>query len=285
VNGDVDGNGQGSDLHTWLGDKHHITQRQWEYVRHVIDTVNDLDNVLYEIANESHTQSLEWQNRMVDFIHAYEGTKPKQHPVGITVPFGGARRSGLNGELFASRADWISPNKEAGGGFNFRDNPPSADGRKVVLLDSDHLYGIHLTNATWVWKSFFRGYNVLYMDSWTEAPDDPARWDVRRAIGRSVDLARQLDLANLRPMIELSSTRFCLANPGHEYVVYAPDGGSFTVDLSVTAGSELTVRWLEPGTGKFVISGNISAGANDHSFTAPFTGSSILHLKQAAPRQ
>ncbi|MFQ6096681.1 MAG: DUF6298 domain-containing protein, partial [Armatimonadota bacterium] len=54
MDGDVNGDGQGEDLHTWQGDEHPITQRQRAYVRKVVDAVNDLDNVLYEIANESH---------------------------------------------------------------------------------------------------------------------------------------------------------------------------------------------------------------------------------------
>ena len=61
-----------------------VTALQEAYVRKVIDTVNDLDNVLYEIANESDFTTTEWQYRMIRFIQTYESTKPKQHPVGMT---------------------------------------------------------------------------------------------------------------------------------------------------------------------------------------------------------
>ena len=50
------------------------------YVRHVIESVNDLDNVLYEISNENHPASTAWQYEMIRFIHDYEKTLPKQHP-------------------------------------------------------------------------------------------------------------------------------------------------------------------------------------------------------------
>jgi hypothetical protein len=44
---------------------------QEAYVRQVIDTVNDLDNVLYEIANESDFATTEWQYHMIRFIKKY----------------------------------------------------------------------------------------------------------------------------------------------------------------------------------------------------------------------
>jgi len=53
---------------------------QEAYVRKVIDTVNDLDNVLYEIINEAHPGSRDWQVHMIDFLHEYEKSKPQQHP-------------------------------------------------------------------------------------------------------------------------------------------------------------------------------------------------------------
>lgn len=163
---DPNGDGQGKELHRWLGESHPITERQRAYVRKVIDTVNDLDNVLYEIANESHGDSLDWQSRMTEYIRKYERAKPKQHPVGISVPFRASWKPGLNGELLRTPADWISPNREAGG-YGFRDNPPPADGRKVVLSDTDHFFGVGCKDYKWVWKTFTRGHNLLYMDMWT----------------------------------------------------------------------------------------------------------------------
>ena len=61
-----------------------VTALQEAYVRKVIDTVNDLDNVFYEIANESDFATTEWQYHMIRFIKSYESAKPRQHPVGMT---------------------------------------------------------------------------------------------------------------------------------------------------------------------------------------------------------
>ena len=100
-----------------------ITVLQEAYVRRVVDTVNDLDNVLYEIVNESGGYSTEWQYRLIRYIHEYEREKPKQHPVGMTFQFARACR-GTNENLFGGPADWVSPNPDGG----YRDDPPAADG-------------------------------------------------------------------------------------------------------------------------------------------------------------
>ena len=102
-NGDVDGDGEGTEVHTLQVPA--ITALQEAYVRKTIDTLNDLDNVLYEISNESHANSVNWQYHMITFIKSYEAGKPKQHPVGMTTEYPGADYS----ELTNSPADWISP--------------------------------------------------------------------------------------------------------------------------------------------------------------------------------
>src|SRR5262249_47314283 len=58
------------------------------YVRKVIDTVNDLPNVLYEIANEAGPDSISWQQHFISFVKSYEAGKSQQHPVGFTAPTG-----------------------------------------------------------------------------------------------------------------------------------------------------------------------------------------------------
>ena len=274
VDGDVDGDGQGSDVHTWLGADHPVTLRQRAFVRKVVDTVKDFDNVLFEIANESHTASLDWQNRMVDFVRECERDHAKQHPIGITVPFGGAKRAGLNEALFKSRADWISPNREGGRGFDFRTNPPMADGRKVVLLDTDHIQGNKLQDATWIWKAFCRGYNVLFMDRWTEEPDDPKRQEVRIAVGATVSLARRLDLRRTLPSTTVSSTGYCLTTPGRQYIVFQPESQAFTVDLKGAKG-ELKTEWIDAKTGKH-IQGKAVKGGTIATLHAPFEGPAVV---------
>ena len=159
IDGDLNGDGYGYEVHSLSLPA--VTAVQEAYVRKVIDTVNDLDNVLFEISNESNQGVAEtnWQYHMIDFIHAYEAGKAKQHPVGMTVAY----PNGNNADLFASSAEWISPNAEGG----YQDNPPVATGSKVIIVDTDHLWGVG-GDRQWVWKSFTRGHNILYMDCYNE---------------------------------------------------------------------------------------------------------------------
>lgn len=266
---------QGVDIHTL---KHPaITAIQERYVRKVVDTVNDLDNVLYEISNENHPPSTEWQYHMIRLIHQYEQGKAQQHPVGMTFQYKG----GSNQTLFDSPAEWISPNREGG----YRDDPPASDGRKVILNDTDHLWGIG-GNRAWVWKSFLRGMNPLFMDPYDGVvlgkPADP-RWEpVRKALGHTLRLSRRLDLAAMAPQDALASTGYCLATTAEQkedFVVYLPKGGEATVDLAAARGP-LAIQWLNPDTGALRSGGKIEGGQR-RQFAAPFPGDAVLWLTRA----
>jgi hypothetical protein len=51
-----------------------------------------LDNLLYEVSNENHAPSTEWQYHVIRFVKEYQRTM-KQHPVGMTSQYkGGATR-------------------------------------------------------------------------------------------------------------------------------------------------------------------------------------------------
>lgn len=275
INGDLNKDGKGLEIHTPA--KPAITRIQEAYVKQVVDTVNDLDNVLYEISNENHPPSTEWQYHMIRFIKTYENTKPKQHPVGMTFQY----RGGSNKILLDSAADWISPNHEGG----YRDNPPAADGTKVIISDTDHLWGIG-GNQVWVWKSFTRGLNPIFMDPYDGVVlakrFDPQWEPVRRAMGYTRQFARRMNLAAMTPRGDLTSTKYCLADPSREYLVYAPNGGKVTVDLSALKG-EWTVEWFNPTTGKPIEAGKTTGGPR-RQFTAPFNGHAVLHIAQPVAR-
>lgn len=255
-----------------LGDPR-VTALQEAYVRKVIDTVNDLDNVLFEISNESHSGSIAWQYHMIDFIHRYEARKPKQHPVGMTVPY----PDGRNADLFASGAEWVSPK----GDLHDR---PIADGAKIVVADTDHLCGL-CGDAKWVWASFTRGENLLFMDRYDNSyPLDGTgyrltnRNDValRKNLGFARQYAHRMNLAAAKPRVEVASSRYALANPGSEYLVFIPDGRRVTVELGDAKG-ELGVEWFEPATGRTVAGAPIHGGAR-RSFEVPFPEGAVLYL-------
>ena len=275
VNGiDGDPNGDGHELELFTLQVPEVTGLQEAYVRKVVDTVNDLDNVLYEIANEAGPYSTDWQYHMINYIKSYEVSKPYRHPVGMTFQYKG----GSNETLFNSPADWISPRHTDA--EPYRDAPPVADGSKVIIIDTDHLWGCG-GEAAWVWKSFLRGLNPIYMDSYYDDSPfcPPADKSIRKSMGYTLMYATKGDLADMVPRGDLASSGYCLANPvadGARYLVYAPDGGRVQVDLSAASG-ELSLMWLSPGTGAGKFAGTTTGGAR-RSFKSPFRDDAVLYI-------
>jgi hypothetical protein len=100
---------------------------QEEYIRRVVDTVYDLPNVLYEVANESvgggrvdrgfaemlglpgvpdWGDSTEWQYWVIETIKEHERRMGyARHPVGMTMQYPVPDQTRVNDPLFASVAD------------------------------------------------------------------------------------------------------------------------------------------------------------------------------------
>lgn len=277
---------------------------QKAYVKKVIETVNDLDNVLYEIINEG--GATVWQYHLINFIKETESKMAKQHPVGMT--HRGDKKM-TNQILFDSPADWISPNyspypwklSDSTVTTSFKEDPPQADGTKVVINDTDHLWG-HGGNHKWVWKSFLRGLNPIFMDPWEPLPgrknDDKAQgwlyhidgvtkddrdypdWDlIRRNMGYTRDYAKKINLAKMFPHSELTSTTYCLADRGEEYLFYFPEGGKGNINLREATG-EFDVEWFIPLLNRTVAGPKKLAGGSILSVEAPTSLDAVLYLKK-----
>jgi collagenase-like protein with putative collagen-binding domain len=255
--------GRGSATHT-LGDAARVAIQE-AYGKKVIDTVNDLDNVLYEISNESRGSSDAWQYHMITLIKTYEAGKPKQHPVGMTITDSMAA-------LLNSPADWISPGAERW--QDYRDNPPPNDGRKVILADTDHIGTGSAANVTTMWKNFSRGNQAILMDEPFQASNN-YKGGARIAMGDTRRYADTMNLAAMSPRGDLTSTGYALANPGSEYLVYNPDGGPFTVNLQ---SATYQVQWFNPSTRQILSGGSVSGGGSQ-LFSPPFSGEAVLYLK------
>lgn len=261
------------EIYTLKHDK--VTRLQEAYVKKVIETVNEFDNVLYEISNENNPVSTEWQYHMINFIKETEAEMGNSHPVGMTFQY----RGGSNQDLFNSPADWISPN--AAGGY--QDNPPLNDGIKVIIPDTDHMGGIWGTRP-WVWKSFFRGLNPIFMDIYyrnvleknikliTEWPEE-----VRVAMGQTRVFAEKIDLINSIPDRKLSSTEYCISVPGKEYLVYLPDTNKVSINLQDDPG-EFTCQWFNTISGVSIKGETITGGKPVELETPFFTAETIVHL-------
>ena len=257
-----------------------VTAIQERYVKKVVDTVNDLDNVLYEISNESRADSDQWQYHMIRLIKSYEATKPKLHPVGMSVEY----PDGSNQDLLDSPADWISHKEHQGDAL--------INKGKVVLDDTDHWYGIG-GDRIWAWKRFMAGTNPIFMDGYdierrVDLADFPkfvtaeSRWtSVRLNLAYILNYSRRVDLKEMCSKPELASTGHCLANlarKGAKYITYLPEvaHGEVDVDLSGSAGV-LSTEWLNPTTG-LVLRGSNCAGQRQRRLASPFGADSVLFI-------
>jgi hypothetical protein len=286
VNGDTNNDGKGKETHTLNVDAM-VTRLQEAYVKKVIDTIGDLDNVIYEVANETVKGSLAWQTHIAKFIQQYESTKPKQHPVGITVPYWNGEYSTIV-SMDSSTITWTSPEQPYGSDPSaWKYNPPVGDGKKVILSDTDHLWGRGGT-VDWVWKTFTRGHNTLYMDNLRTADEQPfvrngenmaGHLAMRKNMGYTNRYAQKMDMNNMKPSTTVCSTKYCLAEAGQEYLVYQPGSGSFTVNLTGHV-AEFTVEWFEPATGKTTAAGRVTGGSVKQ-FNPPFLGDAVLYLRRA----
>ena len=278
-----------------------LTRFQDAYVEKTIDTLNDLPNVLWIVSEEAPGDSTWWNDHQIAHIRSYESRKPHQHPIGYAALIGAP-----DSILYNSDADWVAPQARISPVTSCGSGKPAC---KVNVNDSDHSYWemwkeTPQKNRNFAWENFMAGNQVLFMDPYVvyyprenrnlcvspahgicSAPDP--RWDnFRDNLGYILRWSRKLNLANVTPRGSLCSTGYCLAqtpSSGAEYLVYAPAGGSFTVDLSAMPASRtLTAEWFHPATGATIAGKPTASGSASQSFTPPFDGDAVLYLVDSA---
>jgi hypothetical protein len=267
INGDLDGDGRGREVHSL--DSPEIVRLHEAYARKVIDTLRGLNHVIWEICNECHPSSVEWQYHMIRFIKKHDGGA-KARLVGMTgSPI-------QNAPMFASPADWISPV-----GSDYLNNPPVTPNR-LVIVDTDHI-APEGVNPIWVWKNFLRGNHFITMDFYRDfrvgSPSEPLpKWNaIRRAMGDAARYSARVNLARMAPRGDLASTGYCLADPGREYLALQPEAGALEVTLPDEKGS-YAVEWVDVATGR-QLSGAARVESGKTRFVPPVEGPAVLHLR------
>lgn len=274
-----------------------VTRLQDAYADKAIDILNDLPNVIWMISEEAPPTSKWWNQHLIAHIRSYELAKPHRHPIGYAAPVGVP-----DSVVYDSDADLVAPEVVVSPASSCGTGQPSC---KVNVNDSDHSYfgmwnDTPQQNRNWAWENFTSGNQLLLMDPYVvdyprenrnrcvapvngicSAPDK--RWgNVRNTLGYILAFSRKMNLAAMAPRDTLCSTGYCLAdtntnNP--EYLIYAPAGGAFTVNLSAIGSSEqLSVEWFNPSTGAAIHAHSIPAGSAAQAFTPPFSGDAVLYL-------
>ncbi|HEY3259696.1 MAG TPA: hypothetical protein VGJ95_05415 [Pseudonocardiaceae bacterium] len=294
-----------------------IQALQEAYLRRVVDTVHDLPNVLYEVANESSGDTADsvrlpdgsvietpigdttqWQYWVIDYVKRYERQRGYDaHPVGMTMQYPVPDQTKVNEPLFRSPADWISPGFDdtpMPSNSRWLTDPPAGDGAKVIISDTDH-YSPFRSDAPWAWKSFLRGLHpILYdfgifnlrepLDPSVGLPPYEAYEPARHAMGDTLRYARRVNLIEMEPRGELSSTGYALANPGEEYLVLQPGGAGDPFTVAVAAGS-YAAEWYSVTSRETVEAGTLAVGSESPvSFRAPFEtpGPAVLYLRRVS---
>ena len=269
VDGDTNGDVVGLETRTTTLTATYNIQKA--YVAKVIDTLNDLDNVFWEISNEEENSSLTWQRALVDYIQTYEAGKAKQHLVGMTVCW----PSGDNQDLYdTTTIDWLSP----GGDFV----PETASAAKISAFDTDHVGGL-TSEYKWILRALAQGHGgTWYMDEWAgetygnDTRSNATYQKIRSILGYALDYANRIDLANATPQPSLASTGYCLAKTtGTAQILAYQDGsGSFTVNLTGISGT-FSLEWLRTANGTTQAGSNVSGGAT-RTLTPPWAGEDVL---------
>jgi hypothetical protein len=254
------------------------------------------------VSEESASNTVWWQGHVIGLVKSYEATKPQHHPVGL------ATVDGLTDQdLYNTNADWVAPASGLSPTSSCGTGTPAC---KVNVNDSDHSYfgmwnDSPQQNRNFAWQNFARGNNVLFMDPYEvyyprenrnlcvspvnqicSGPDP--RWEnFRNNLGYIVSYSRRLDMNAVLPTTSVCSTQYCLAQTppvGTEVLVYAPNGGSFTVDLSHATGRTMNYEWFDPSTGHVVSTGSVPGGNASQSFTTPsgIGGDSVLYVVDSA---
>lgn len=261
-----------------------------------------------------------WAGHMMGVIQAREAGKLYQHPVGIGA-MNWNDRVGGDATLYASTMGWIAPTiTTTTSPEQWPATVATNNQGKIVLNDSDHsFYWTTILDGSgnpqashihdFIWQNLTEGGSgaflmdpyIISLPSTTPARNtcgspangicrgalDSKYENFRAELGLAAHYANEvLDLVKMTPQASLASTGHCLANNvavGGEFLIYAPGGGSLTVNLSAQSGRLMNVTWINPATNGVNSTTTYTATSSTaQSFTSPIGGDSVLYIVDAA---
>jgi hypothetical protein len=113
-----------------------------------------------------------------------------------------------------------------------------------------------------------------------DKPFNPKFEPIRRSLGQTLRYAERLDLATMVPSTDLASSGYCIASTGRSYLIFLPNGGNVTVDLSEARG-RLSVEWFYPSTGQTKAGERVNGGGGKSTQKSPFESGDSVFLIQS----
>jgi hypothetical protein len=255
-----------------------VTTFQDAYVRKMVDTLNDIDGVVWEVTNEQGTISgpaAAWVHHIADIVTAYEATGGRKvHPVWIS-PYA---QSVAN--ILASTHGLIK-GPYCDGTSNYDTDPP-VNTTKIVFYDTDHTQTAGAPCGTEVsghpWKSFTRGVHPIEL---LERESAGVVTQLKAELAQVQVYVNKMNLAAMLPVTNgtIIGTAYGVKNDCTEYLSFNPADSAHTIDLTACGGgTTFTVEYLDITTGAISAQANTTGGAS-RSFNPSGTNPTVVYLK------
>ena len=269
-------------------------------IRRLLDeTAKRYGHIIYEIGNEINwrneiPKAVEWQAHWIKFLRDYEREQGVKRLLSNDVhsqllEAGAEEWDIINHHGTLGRSVKKTPLEELPGFVYERINEDFAKYKRPIInsrpcSDPDRVnYPDIVTEEkgrVLYWSYFTSGGHIVGFrttrDSWK---DGLAAERIIQNLRKFINKTKFHECQPHRDLI-LSGNALCLANPGKEYVVYLPEGGSVEVDLKdVPSGTTLACRQYHPRTGEFRTQRDVAGKKAE--FTLPTSGVAedwALHL-------
>jgi hypothetical protein len=258
------------------------------YVKKLIDTLNDLDGIIWELSNESQNgvtygtyASLDFLNHIADTITTFEAQGGRQAHLIWMSPYPNSTFAGATSN---THVQITSPACVTGETF-WDTNPTANAGKKTVnvwFYDSDHTGGAGACGTEvsgWPWAQFTRGYYPIFLD---ERESADVRTTIKQQMAQTLVYANKMHLAGMAPETgnSIISTGYGLYEACKEYLMFQPSAATNNIDLTSCAGQFFTVEYLDPATGAVTTDTDVSGGESRNFSTSAMR---VVYLKRRQP--
>jgi len=232
---------------------------QEAYVAKLLTETCAYGNIIYEVVNET-TAPWAWQQHFIDFIKDRCPRLVSNNPFAF-----------LTENLNYNRLDIVNFHNLTADNVNSTFNQHYAKS-KILKYDEQAIgYNAIKDIRQYGWAAITGGGHINYDESGNVSEANKAADMIGRFL-RTVNV----NFSKMSPHNELVNNGYALAEPGTEYLIYTPSGGTILVDLASMSGTSY-YKWYDPDSGIFSTDSNIPSG-NQVSFTSPYSNDVVLFI-------